>query len=113
MARPMIPSGIPTPTPLRTLAQVVRSKNAGPTVLTLDIFFNDAPSYERAAASAALRADAVAALYGVAPQAVQRFLLPQLHAIKFSLPRALCAGTPGDGDLYGAQQHAPLLEVML
>jgi hypothetical protein len=103
----------PSPTPLRTLAQVVRSKNAGPTLLTLDLFFNDAPSYERAAASAALRPEAVAALYGVTPPSVQRFLLPQLNAIKFSLPRALCAGTPGDGDLYGAQQHAPLLEVML
>ena len=103
----------PTPVPLRTLAQVVRSKNAGPTVLTLDLFFNDAPAYERAAASAALRPDNVAAVYGVPAQAVQRFLLPQLHAIKFSLPRAACAGTPGDGDLYGAQQHGPLLELML
>mgnify|MGYP003575483961 FL=1 len=100
-------------TPLRTLAQVVRSKNAGPTLLTLDLSFNDAAAFDRAAASAALRPEAVAALYGVAPPAVQRFLLPQLHAIKFSLPRSLCAGTPGDGDLYGAQQHAPLLEVML
>lgn len=109
----MTPSRTPAPVPLRTLAQVVRSKNAGPTLLTLDLFFDDAPAYERAAASAALRPEAVAVLYGVAPQAVQRFLLPQLHAIKFSLPRALCAGTPGDGDLYGAQQHAPLLELML
>ena len=109
----MNPTRTQAPLPLRTLAQVVRSKNAGPTLLTLDLFFNDGPAYERAAASAALRPDAVAALYGVSPQAVQRFLLPQLHAIKFSLPRVLCAGTPGDGDLYGAQQHAPLLELML
>ncbi len=109
----MHPSRTLAPTPLRKLAQVVRSKNAGPTLLTLDVFFNDAPAYERAAASSALRAEAVAAVYGVAPEAVQRFLLPQLHAIKFSLPRARCAGTPGDGDLYGAQQHGPLLELML
>ena len=99
--------------PLRQLAHIVRSKNAGPTVLTLDVFFNDAAAYERAAASDALTPGAVAALYGAAPQSVQRYLLPQLQAIKFSLPRALCAGTPGDGDLYGAQQHGPLLEVLL
>jgi hypothetical protein len=99
--------------PLRELAQVVRSKNAGPTLLTLDLFLRDAVAYERAAASAALEAAAVAALYGVPAGQVQRHLLPQLRAIKFSLPRALCAGTPGDGDLYGAQQHAPLLELML
>jgi hypothetical protein len=102
-----------TPMPLRSLAQVVRSKNAGPTMLTLDLFMNDAQAYERAMVSAALQPDAVAALYGVAPTEVQRYLLPELHAIKFSLPRALCAGTPGDGDVYGAQQHGPLLEVML
>lgn len=104
---------MPSPVRLRELAHIVRSKNAGPTVLTLDVFFNDAAAYRRAAASAALAPGAVAALYGAAPQSVQRYLLPQLQAIKFSLPRALCAGTPGDGDLYGAQQHGPLLEVLL
>lgn len=104
---------MPSAVRLRELAHIVRSKNAGPTVLTLDVFFDDAAAYERAAASEALAPGAVAALYGAAPQAVQRYLLPQLQAIKFSLPRALCAGTPGDGDLYGAQQHGPLLEVLL
>lgn len=104
---------MPAAVRLQQLAQIVRSKNAGPTVLTLDVFFNDAAAYERAAASAALAPEAVAQLYGVAAGSVQRYLLPQLHAIKFSLPRALCAGTPGDGDLYGAQQHGPLLEVLL
>jgi hypothetical protein len=36
-----------------------------------------------------------------------------LCAIKLTLPRRLCAGDPGDGDVYGAQQHAPLLELAL
>ena len=34
--------------PLRELAQVVRSKNAGPTLLTLDLFMRDEAAYERA-----------------------------------------------------------------
>lgn len=104
---------LPAPVPLRSLAQVVRSKNAGPTLLTLDLFLRDADAYARAAASEALRPEAVAGLYGVAASSVQRYLLPQLHAIKFTLPRRLCAGTPGDGDLYGAQLHGPLLEVQI
>jgi len=103
----------PSPVPLRELAKVVRSKNAGPSLLTLDVFLHDAPGYQRAASSPALTAPAVAALYGVPPGTVQRYLLPKLRAIKFTLPRAVCAGSPGDGDLYGAQQHAPLLELML
>jgi hypothetical protein len=110
---PAVPVTSPRPTLLRELAHTVRSKNAGPSVLTLDLFFNDASSYARAAQSEALSAAAVAVLYGVAPRSVQRHLLPQLQAIKFSLPRAVCAGTPGDGDLYGAQQHGPLLGVMV
>jgi hypothetical protein len=44
---------------------------------------------------------------------VRRFELPDILAIKLSMPRAVCAGNPGDGDLYGAQQHAPLLSLMV
>jgi hypothetical protein len=44
---------------------VVRSKNAGPLCLTVDLFFRDRPAYERAIASSGLSAQAVAELYGV------------------------------------------------
>ena len=100
-------------TPLTALAQVIRSKNAGPTQLTVDLFFRDADGYALAERSAALSGAAVAARYGFEAAQVQRHLLPQIHAIKYSMPRRICAGDPGDGDVYGAQQHAPLLEVML
>ena len=101
------------PVALAALAQVVRSKNAGPTTLTIDLFFRDEAGYRRAAGSSSLTAQAVAALYLRAPDQVQRFLMPQILAIKFSMPRTVCAGDPGDGDVYGAQQHAPMLGVML
>lgn len=100
-------------TPLAALAQVVRSKNAGPTQLTIDIFFRDATAYARAAESPALTTAAVAALYEVDAGSLQRHALPDLLAMKFSMPRRICAGDPGDGDVYGAQQHAPLLGVMV
>ena len=94
---------------LTLLAPVIRSKNAGPTQLTLDLFFRDADAYEQAQASPALTADAVADLYGLRPGAVRRYVMPALQAMKFTLPRVVCAGSPGDGDVYGAQQHGPLL----
>lgn len=99
--------------PLSALAPVVRSKNAGPTLLTIDLFFHDAQAYARAADSPQLTPAAVAALYQREASDVQRFLLPAIQAIKFSMPRRICAGNPGDGDVYGAQQHAALLEVRL
>lgn len=108
-AEPMVASAAT----LRSLARVVRSKNAGPLCLTLDLFFLDEPSYAHAAGSPALSVSAVAALYGLPADQVRRFDLPHLCAIKLTLPRRLCAGDPGDGDVYGAQQHGPLLELVL
>jgi hypothetical protein len=100
-------------TPLSALAHVVRSKNAGPTQLTIDIFFHDAPAFARAAAAPGLDTAAVAVLYRVDASQVQRHMLPGILAMKFTLPRRICAGSPGDGDVYGAQQHAPMLELVL
>ncbi len=98
---------------LSAIAPVIRSKNAGPTQLTIDIFFCDAPAYARAAGGVALSEAAVAALYHCDAAHVRRHLLPSIQAMKFSLPRRICAGNPGDGDVYGAQQHAPLLGVLV
>ncbi|MEI7784403.1 MAG: DUF4387 domain-containing protein [Betaproteobacteria bacterium] len=109
----MSSAGAVTPTVLKQLASVVRSKNAGPLCLTVDVFFRDRAGYERAIASPSLSAAAVAELYGVQAAQVRRFELPQILAIKLAMPRAVCAGDPGDGDVYGAQQHAPLLELAL
>ncbi len=75
------------PQTLASLARVLRSKNAGPTLLTIDIFFQDAAGYAQAAASPALSVPAVAALYQADPAQVQRHLLPTLLAIKYALPR--------------------------
>ena len=97
--------------PLTELASVIRSKNAGPLCVTLDLFFLDFAGYQRAAQSDALQASSIAALYGLLGPQVKRFDLPEIFAIKLSMPRSVCAGHPGDGDLYGAQQHAPLLSL--
>jgi hypothetical protein len=94
---------------LAELASVIRSKNAGPATLTLDLFFTDDAAFARAAASPSLAPAAIGPLYGCAPDEVQRFDLPTIRAIKLSVPRRVVAGTPGDPDAYGAQQHAPLL----
>lgn len=99
--------------PLSKLARVIRSKNAGPLCLTIDLFFPDRPSFERARDSTALAPAAVAALYGLQAAQVRRFDLDRIWAIKLSMPRSRCAGDPGDGDVYGAQQHGPLLELRL
>ena len=102
-----------TPLPITQLASVIRSKNAGPLCFTVDLFFRNAAAYQRAANSESLQHHSVADCYGLLASQVRRFELPDIWAIKLSMPRAVCAGNPGDGDLYGAQQHAPLLSLMV
>ena len=99
--------------PLTELASVIRSKNAGPLCVTLDLFFKDSEGYQRAAQSQALEVNALAQVYGLLSHQIKRFDLPEICAIKLSMPRRVCAGHPGDGDLYGAQQHAPLLSLLV
>ena len=103
------------PLPPRTLvdlAQVIRSKNAGPTQLTIDVFLRNADAYATCAASPAMTCAAIALRYGLPADHVQRHLLQAIHAIKYVMPRAIVAGSPGDGDVYGAQQHGPMLEIV-
>jgi hypothetical protein len=96
---------------LKDIAQVIRSKNAGPRTTTLDIIFAKADDYERVRRSGAINAEAIGALYQTAPADVHVIDYPACLAIKVSLPRKLTAGDPGDRDVYGAQQHARLFGV--
>jgi hypothetical protein len=94
---------------LSDIAQVIRSKNAGPRRLTLDLMFANDADYRRVVQSPALDRATIAALYRVPPDDVTVVPYPVGRAIKIVLARAIMAGDPGDFDVYGAQQHAPLL----
>jgi hypothetical protein len=99
-------------TTLGELATLVRSKNAGPFWVTVDIFLPDAAAYERAAASAALTdVDAIAERYAVCPDSAKVFRLPHLRAIKVSFPRPSAQGGAHDRDMHAGQQYVPLLDI--
>lgn len=95
------------------VARVVRSKNAGPLQLTIDLVFPDDSTFERARRSPALTPEAVAHVYGVDPVTVKVIEFGVANAIKIVMNRPIIAGSPGDSDVYGAQQHRPLLDVIL
>ncbi len=96
---------------LSALAKVIRSKNAGALLLTLDVMFEDEVIYKRVLDSNVLNVRAIAELYGVSNNQVDIVPFDVALAIKVTLPRAVPAGSPGDTDVYGAQQHAPLLDL--
>ncbi|MCG2591341.1 DUF4387 domain-containing protein [Ramlibacter sp. XY19] len=91
----------------------VRSKNAGPFWITLDLWFPDRAAFDRHAASPALQPQAIAALYGVEPAQVKHFAIPELLVVKVSYPRARPQGGACERDMHGGQQYVRLLEVEL
>jgi Domain of unknown function (DUF4387) len=92
-------------------ASLIRSKNAGPFVLTFDIMFPDRQTYEKVRDSGVLDREVVAAIYGVPVQDVDGYACDNALALKFSIPRRLPQGHYGDGDMHGGQQYAPLLDI--
>jgi len=94
-------------------ARVVRSKNAGPTLVTIDILAADEPSFRRIAESPALAPDALARRFGLPPGTCERTQVDLALAVKLTLGRPVVAGSPGDRDVYGAQQHRVLLDIDL
>jgi len=95
---------------LMDIASLIRSKNAGPFVLTFDILFATHADFDAVVRSGALNAVNFAKLYGVHPDQVRFFECRNALALKFSIPRPVTQGDLGDGDMHGGQQYVGLLD---
>jgi len=93
---------------LDEIADLVRSKNAGPFWLTLDVFLPTDGAYERVCASDVVDPDVIAELYQTTADKVQVFPMAALRAIKISFPRPVTQGSFVDRDMHSGQQHVPL-----
>ena len=92
------------------IAQVVRSKNSGPFELVLDIIFKNRECFDTLRASGQFSAEQIAKAYGVDQSDIRNIIwFEPSNAVKVVMPRYIVSGAPGDTDVYGAQQHAPLL----
>jgi hypothetical protein len=96
---------------LKDIAKACKSKNAGPFHITLDIMFDDAALFERVRATGVITPALIARLYSVAEQDVLFTPYPPALAWKATIARRIASGAIGDTDVYGAQQHAPLLDI--
>ncbi|QNA82886.1 DUF4387 domain-containing protein [Sphingomonas sp. So64.6b] len=91
----------------------VRSKNAGPFWITLDLFFADRQAFDLYADDASLGAAAIARLFEVDAGLIKRFALPDLFVVKLSYPRAVPQGGYLERDMHGGQQYVRLLDLEL
>ena len=98
---------------LGELALEVRSKNAGPFWVTMELFMRDAEGYRIAADESFLNERVVADLYRVEESTVQIFRIPSLNVVKISFPRSVPKGSLRDRDVHAGQHHVPLAQLPL
>jgi hypothetical protein len=91
---------------------LVRSKDAGPFMLTIDLFFADGHSRRAFLAADVFSADRIGALYGVDPASVMVFDLEDINALKISFPRPVVSGDFGDTDITGGQQYGLVVDLI-
>ena len=97
---------------LSQLAKTIRSKNAGVDKITFDVIFSDRGPYERVKRARVLTRETVAKLYGIPQERICDFVeFDPANAIKFTIFRERPSGSPGDPDIFGSQQYAPLLDL--
>ena len=96
---------------VRDVCRHVRSKNAGPYWITIDLFFADEAMYRRYAEAPAIDTAAIGALFDVDADQIKRFAVPDLHVVKLSYPRRHPQGGAMERDMHGGQQYVRLLDV--
>ncbi|MBT6274349.1 MAG: DUF4387 family protein, partial [Chromatiales bacterium] len=82
------------------LAKKVRSKNAGPFWVTIDVFCDTLEAYQTLLQR--LDTAKVAGLFACSANQMKRFDIDDLRVIKFSLPRPVVQGSRRDRDMHGA-----------
>ena len=96
---------------IRDLAVICRSKNANPFSLTLDVVLPDKETFERVRSSGIINRALISRLYNVPENDVLLVEFPPANAFKATIPRLYGSGAVEDSDVYGAQQHGPLMDV--
>jgi len=95
-------------------ADVIRSKNSGPYELTFDVIFKTRELYDKVCEKKAINKENFAALYNIPVENVMEVVhFDPVGAIKVTIIRPIPSGAFGESDVYGAQQHAPLMGMVL
>ena len=93
------------------MASVIRSKNSGPYELTFDIIFKTFDDYNFFKKHEPINKSSFAKLYVIAEEDVlQVIYFDPAKAVKATIKRPIPSGALGETDVYGAQEHAPLMK---
>lgn len=99
---------------LKDIAKVIRSKNAGPFEITMDIIFKTKKDYEEIKKRGIITKELISKLYQIPVEKIITFVyFDAANAIKITLPRPRPQGSIGETDMHAAQQHVPLMEIAI
>lgn len=94
------------------VAEVIRSKNSGPYELTFDVIFKDWDVFEKVCRAKVFNGELIAGLLNIPVEKVINIVeFKPAKAIKATVVRPIPSGDIGETDVYGAQQHVPLLNL--
>ena len=93
------------------IVESIRSKNAGPFWLTIDIFCSDKLSFKKLCND--LSTQEVSNIFNLTTDQIQRYEILDLNVIKFSLPRPSVQGAYDDRDMHGATWAELIHEIEL
>jgi len=96
---------------VKELSKYVRSKNAGPFWVTIEIFCDNKENYEKIKESPNITKEKVAELYNTNPALIKKFNVDNLLVIKFSYPRPVPSGYRYENDMHSGQQYIRLAEM--
>lgn len=96
---------------LRDMAKVLRSKNAGPFMITFDMLFRNREDMDKVVKAGVLTVARLSNLLKCAQNEITVHVYPPANAIKITIPRRHSSGAFDDSDVFGCQQHAGLLDV--
>lgn len=97
---------------LYELAGTIRSKNAGPFTLTIDVVLPDRQTFSRVLTCDGMTPERIARMYDTGAESIRVIPFERILTIKVSMPRpGTSSGAPGDRDVYGSQQHFPLASI--
>lgn len=99
---------------LKDIAKVIRSKNAGPFEVTMDIIFENKEDFKKVLSSNVITKELISELYNLPVDDIITFeKFEAANAIKITIPRPRPQGSIGETDMHAAQQHVPLMNIAI
>lgn len=97
---------------LQELCSIIRSKNSGPYLLTIDLFANNQENFQWIKDSNVINNKLICDLYKINEDQIEGiYFFDEVLGVKITIQREISSGTFGDVDVYGTQQYIPLLNV--